>query len=177
MHPATESPVIAQGSAVRLVSFIPAAVLTLVTGGIMMTAGYFFATDGWGVAGPMMIPSGPLISVAFALARRPRKPARTADMKTRVRHIASIALGLPSPGGDVTLAATLLITIVTLIAGAVMVVAGYATAAWTVAIAPPLIVASGLIITLAFVIAERADRSHNRDQDRSDRVKEEQWAS
>ena len=163
MNAAAESRAIAEGRALRLVPFIPAAVLTLVTGGIMMTAGHFFATDGWAMAGPMMIPAGPLISVAFALARRPRKPARSPNAKTRVRQIASIALGLPSPGGDVTLAATLLITIVTLMAGAVMVVAGYATAEWNLAIAPPLIVASGFIITLAFVIADRADRSRNVD--------------
>ncbi|HEX6394233.1 MAG TPA: hypothetical protein VFZ97_12385 [Acidimicrobiales bacterium] len=173
MQAPTEPSAIAKGSDLRVVPFIPAAVLTLVTGGIMMTAGYIFATDGWALAGPIMIPSGPLISVAFALARRPRRPARSSDMKVRVRHIASIALGLPSPGGDVTLTVTLLITIVTLLAGAVMVVAGYATAAWNLAIAPPLIVASGLIITGAFVIADRADRSGNRDQDRSERIKEE----
>jgi hypothetical protein len=142
-----------------LAAFIPSALLTLLTGGIMMTGGYVFANDGWALAGPIMIPAGPLISLAFALARPKDRAVGPPDRKARTRHIVSMVIGLPSPGVGTGVVLTIVITVVTLLAGAVMVVAGYASAAWNLAFVPPLILASGGIITTAFVMADRVARA------------------
>jgi hypothetical protein len=47
----------------------------LLSGGVMMAAGYLLSTVGWGTAGLMTIPGGVLILVAFRLAGR-RQPTR-----------------------------------------------------------------------------------------------------
>ena len=127
----------------------------------MMVGGYLFATDGWAVAGPAMLPAGPLISIGFFLARRPGRADRQTGRKERVRHIASVLLGLPSPGSDLALTTSLATSVVTLLAGALMMIAGYATAAWNPALVPPLVLAAGLIIAAAFVIVDRADRQRH----------------
>lgn len=142
----------------RLRTVAPPAALTLASGAIMMAGGFLFQRDGWAVAGPSMIPAGPLMSVAFALARRRRADRRT-SRRDRLRHIASVLIGLPSPGGDLGLVTSLAISLVTLVAGAVMVVAGYAAASWDPAVVPPLLAGAGAIITAAFIVVERADRA------------------
>lgn len=131
---------------------------TLASGAVMMAGGYLFSRDGWAVAGPAMIPAGPLISVAFLLARSPRSVGRS-GRTDRARHIASLLVGLPSPGADLGLATSAATSVVAVLSGAVMVLAGYAAAGWTLVLVPPLLLAAGLIIAAAFVLIARADRT------------------
>ena len=138
-------------------SYAPAVAATLASGGVMMTGGYLFKTLGWALAGPVMIPAGPLISAAFALAPKSGVPGRS-KARTRISRV-MLLLGLPSPGGDVSLAVSLAISVVTLLAGAVMAAAGYGIAAWNPLTVPALLLVASIVITAAFVIAERAARS------------------
>lgn len=124
----------------------------------MMSAGYLFALEGWAVAGWVMTPAGPLISIAFALAARARGRRRTGTSKGRVRHIATLLVGLPSAGGNVTPMASAATSVLAVLAGAVMVVAGYATARWNPLLVGPIVVAGATVIAAAFVVADRGDR-------------------
>jgi hypothetical protein len=124
----------------------------------MMVGGYLFATDGWAVGGTSMIPAGPLISIAFALARRSSRPKGPVAAHERIRHILIILVGMPSAGSGVGFITSTSIMVLTLAAGAVMSVAGYAAAAWSLVMVVPLLLASGLIITTAFALIERTDR-------------------
>lgn len=142
-------------------SYAPAVAATLASGGVMMTGGYLFKTIGWALAGPVMIPAGPLISAAFALAPKPGEAGRPRIPTARINRVL-LLLGLPSPGGDVSLAISLAISVVTLLAGAVMAAAGYAWAAWNPLTVPALLLAASAVITVAFVIADRAARSRAR---------------
>ena len=147
-----------QAAAARRRSYAPAVAATLASGGVMMTGGYLFKTIGWGLAGLAMIPAGPLISAAFALAPKPGVQVRSKTPTASINRV-MLVLGLPAPGGDVSLPMSLAISVVTLLAGAVMAVAGYAIAAWNPLTVPALLLAASVVITSAFVIADRAARS------------------
>lgn len=142
--------------------FAPAAAVTLLTGGVMMSGGYLFANRGWAVAGWVMTPAGPLISVAFALARKARGRGPDPRRADRVRHITTLLVGMPSPGGNIGPVASAATTAAALLAGAVMVVAGYALARWNPLLVPPIAVAGGIAITAAFVIADRSEHKPER---------------
>jgi hypothetical protein len=63
---------------------------------------------------------------------------------------------VPIPAGDVQPLAAIATLALTLLAGLAMAVAGYAIAAWTPILVPPLILASGLIILGAFFISAQS---------------------
>jgi len=138
--------------------YLPVVLATLASGAVMTLGGYLFHRDGWGVAGPSMLPAGILISVAFVLFRRVASPADTPVRLGWRRVMLVLLVGFPTPGGNLSVLASIAVSMVTLLAGAVMVVAGYAIGAWNPLLVPPLILASGFVITVAFVIANRADR-------------------
>lgn len=142
--------------------FLPAAAVTLLTGGVMMSGGYLFANRGWAVAGWVMTPAGPLISVAFALARKARGRGPDLRRRDRVRHVTTLLVGMPSPGGNIGPVASAATTAAALIAGAVMVVAGYAVARWNPLLVPPIALGGGVAITAAFVIADRGEQNPDR---------------
>jgi hypothetical protein len=115
-----------------------AAATTLLSGAVMMLAGYVGHTESWTTAGSIAIPGGILILAAFALARR----ADGAD-----RHpIARTGSHLARRAG--AMAATLL-------SGGVMVLAGYAGSAWGWGLAAPLVVVGGLVVGVAFALDRR----------------------
>jgi hypothetical protein len=135
------------------------AVVTLVSGGFMAVGGYLFHTRGWRIGGVVMIPSGPTISAAFALlfrAERSRRGPRHADSTgaaRRVRAIVTIAAGLPWTGGNAPLRFEIGTFGLTMAAGAVMALAGYAAAAWTWLLVPAVAIAAGVFIVAAFALA------------------------
>jgi hypothetical protein len=108
----------------------PAAAVTLMSAGVMMLAGWLFHASGWSAAWPVMIGGGVLISLALVLGRRAGPPG----LSRRPARIWRLAVSL-----------------LTLAAGAVMVVAGYAAAAWNPLLVPPAVIAGGAVITAAFV--------------------------
>jgi hypothetical protein len=144
-------------SAVQVKAYLPAAVAVLSSGFVMMVAGYLFHGDGWAVAGPVMFPAGILISFAFYLARRANNETRRRG-RVSGRTVVLVLLGVPAPGADLSLIVSIAVSATTLAAGAVMVVAGYAIAAWSVFLVPPLLLAAGAVIVIAFVVADRAGR-------------------
>jgi hypothetical protein len=112
-----------------------AAPLALASGGVMMAAGYFLSTVGWGTAGLAMIPGAVLIVVAFRVARR---------RQSTTRHGMSEGLSLR---------AQLVVFGLTLASGGTMVFAGYICAAHSWMLAAGLAVAGGLVISGAFTVA------------------------
>ena len=130
---------------------VPAVAATLASGAVMMIGGYLFHTHGWNLGGLVMIPAGPLISVAFAFASPPSNQAGRRSSKRAARVVLSLLM--PSPGGGLTAARSLVVSVVSLVAGAVMAVAGYALAAWNPLLVPPLIAAGGAVIGLAFLVS------------------------
>lgn len=147
----------------KLRRYGPVALATLASGAVMMTGGYLFHRDGWGIAGSVMIPAGPLISIAFALERRASGRLAVTATTARVRGALMLFAGLPSPGGNLAFGTSVAVQAVTLAAGAVVAVGGYAVATWNPLVVPLLVVAGGMLMTAAFVIAARADhpRSSN----------------
>lgn len=115
-----------------------AAALTLLSGGVMMAAGYVGGTESWVAAGFITLPGGLLISAAFALVRRADQPGNRASGPTRIPRRSRLAAAA-----------------VTLLSGGAMVVAGYAGPEWGWALAALLAAAGGLVITVAFAIARR----------------------
>ena len=135
------------------------AVVTLISGGFMVLGGYLFHTHGWHIGGVVMLPSGPTISAAFALLLRAERsrsglpqavPAGTAR---RVRAVVTIMAGLPWSGGNAPMRFEIGTFGLTMAAGAVMALAGYAAAAWTWLLLPPIVVVGGVFITAAFAVA------------------------
>jgi hypothetical protein len=115
-----------------------AAALTLLSGAVMMLAGYVAESDGWAPAGFISIAGGIVILAAFALARRADQAAgRTAAPGRRPRGGAAVVIGA------------------TLLSGGVMVFAGYAASAWGWGWAAPLAVVGGVIIGVAFLVDRR----------------------
>jgi hypothetical protein len=105
-----------------------AAALTLLSGALMMTAGYVGATATWTAAAPVTIPGGIVILGALALAGRAERVDGQA-VATGGRRFARLAT----------------MTVV-LAAGGVMVLAGYATAEWSPALALALAMLGGVVI-------------------------------
>lgn len=140
----------------RLLHFYgPPVAATLAAGAVMMLGGYLFHVDGWKVGGPVMTPAGPLISIAFALAGRGRATRATGERRTvlrRLRRLLLLLAGVPIPAGGVQPITAAAILALTLVAGLVMAVAGYAVAGWTPVLVPPLALLSGLIIFCAFFV-------------------------
>jgi hypothetical protein len=123
-----------------------AAVLTLLSGAVMMLAGYFYIghTESWTTAGFITIPGGVLILAAFALAGRAdlvdgRTPAPSASRAGRAGAM----------GG-------------TLLSGGVMVFAGYAAAAWGWGLAALLAAVGGLLVSIAFAVDRRRTQGTSR---------------
>jgi len=127
----------------------------------MVVGGYLFHTHGWHVGGLVMLPSGPTISAAFALllraerSRRGTPQAESAGTARRVRAIVTIVAGLPWSGGNAPLRFEIGTFGLTMVAGAVMALAGYAAAAWTWLLVPPIVVAGGVLIVAAFALATK----------------------
>ena len=109
---------------------IAAAALTLLSGALMMAAGYVGATATWTAAAPITIPGGIVILGALALAGR----AEGAGGQP-VARLATMAVVLAS--------------------GGVMVLAGYAAAEWCPALALALATLGGAVIAGAFVLNRR----------------------
>jgi hypothetical protein len=114
-----------------------AAVLTLLSGAVMMLAGYIGYTESWTTAGFITIPGGIVILAAFALARR-------ADLVDGWTH----ALGGSRAGRAGAMGGTLL-------SGGVMVFAGYTAAVWGWGLAALLATVGGLVVSIAFAVGRR----------------------
>jgi hypothetical protein len=142
-------------SARRIIrGFWLAAPVAVMSGGVMMAAGYLMRAHGSGTASLATIPGGVLIIVAFGPARR-RRPTRElgttatpapSGMRAATNLLKNFGLpGDPSPGSR------FVVLSLTMAAGAVMVLGGYSGAEqrWTLAAA--LTVIGGLLISAAFV--------------------------
>jgi hypothetical protein len=131
-------------------------VAVLVSGGFMMAGGYLFHTEGWGTGSLVMLPSGPTISVAFALARRTERSRRglidaePVGLARRVRAVVTILAGLPWPGGELPVLSQIGAFALTMLAGAVMALGGYAGAAWSWLLVGPIALLAGVTISAAF---------------------------
>src|SRR5437868_5402806 len=122
-----------------------AAALTLLSGAVMMLAGYIGHTESWTIAGFITVPGGIVILAAFALARR----ADRADDRT-------VALGSNHRAGRAGALAT------TLLSGGVMVLAGYAASAWGWGLAAALATVGGLVVGIAFAFDRRGSQATTR---------------
>ena len=134
---------IESGKTLRLRAFATA--LTLLSGALMMAAGYVGGAESWIAAGFITIPGGLVILAAFALNRR----ADRADKRT----VASS----PSNRGLRIAAA-----VATLLSGGVMVLAGYAASEWGWGLAALLATAGGLVIGVARALAGRGTEDRAR---------------
>jgi hypothetical protein len=122
-----------------------AAALTLLSGAVMMVAGYVGGAESWIAAGSITVPGGLLILAAFTLARR----ADRADNGTVA----------PSPSQWVSRVAA---AVATLLSGGLMVVAGYAAWEWGWGLAALLATAGGLMIGVALAVARRVTEGRAR---------------
>jgi hypothetical protein len=102
--------------------------LTLVSGGLMVLAGYLWHESGWNSAAWAAGAAGVLILIAHAAARLADPGARPAAARTGPRLAAFAA---------------------TMLSGAIMVLAGYAGSAWSWFLAPLLALLGGLVIVVA----------------------------
>ena len=109
-----------------------AAAITLLSGAVMMLAGYVGHTETWITAGFITIPGGILILAAFVLARR-----------------ADGANGHPVARTGNHLARRVGAMAATLLSGGVMVLAGYAGSAWGWGLAALLATVGGLVVGVA----------------------------
>lgn len=112
-----------------------AAALTLLSGLLMMFAGYVGQTESWATAALITIPGGIVILVASALAHRADRADGPAPASRRGAP--------PAAMGAI------------LLSGGVMVFAGYAGSAWGWGLAATVASLGGLIIGLAFALARR----------------------
>jgi hypothetical protein len=139
--------------------FWRAAPVALMSGGVMMAAGYLLRTVGSQTAGLTTVPGGMLIIVAFALVRRrqPTQPGSTLEAPAIPR--ARTALHVLRNFGltdHLSLGSRFVVLTLTMAAGAVMVLAGYLLAAQAWPLAATLAVIGGLLISGAFVAVARA---------------------
>ena len=118
-----------------------AAALTLISGGLMMFAGYVGHTESWAATSPFTVAGGIVIVAAFASARR----AELAEGSPRSPRL------LRPPVRPTVIAAMLA-------SGGLMVLAGYAGSAWSVVLIAPLALLGGLAVQFAFAIELRGDR-------------------
>lgn len=123
-------------------------VLTLVSGGSMMAAGYVVNSAGWGTAGRLALPSWPAIAVAFALMRRNAGSRRSGRTQAwRPRTLLEIE-----------------VFVLTMAAGWAMLLAGYAAAAWSWLLVPPALLLAGGAITAAYVLIAPRDTQDSSSQ-------------
>ena len=113
-----------------------AGLLTLLSGGLMMLAGYLGHEASWSTAGWVTLPAGVVILAALLVARQAVSTA--GETPTHRARGAGTA-----------------VTAATMTSGGVMVLAGYAGPAWGWPQALLLAAVGGGVITLAF-IADRA---------------------
>jgi hypothetical protein len=131
-----------------------AAPVALMSGGVMMAAGYLMRTHGSGTASLATIAGGVLIIVAFGLARRRRPTRAPGTMATPalsgMRAATNLLknFGLP---GDLSPGSRFVALSLTMAAGAVMVLGGYSGAEQRWTLAAGLAVIGGLLISGAFV--------------------------
>jgi hypothetical protein len=123
----------------RLRLWVATAAIRLLSGAVMMLAGYIGHTESWTTAGFITIPGGILILVARALARTADPPAGQ-----------TVAPGGHHPAERVAAKA------LTLLSGGVMVLAGYAGPAWGWGLALPLAAVGGVLIGVAFALDRRS---------------------
>lgn len=134
-----------------------AALVVLMAGGVMMTAGYLLRTASSGAASLATIPGGVLIIVAFRVTPRRRPTPRysaaevspVSGWRTATQTLRN--MGLPD---DLFLWSRFIILVLTMTSGVVMVLAGYSWAAhnWKSAAAPAVIggvLIAGAVITVA----------------------------
>jgi hypothetical protein len=148
---------------IRLIRSVSlAAPVVLLSGGVMMAAGFLLATVGWGTASLATIPGGVLIFAAFRLASRRQPTTHDAILGppavSRARtatHLLGI-LGLPE---GLPLISQFVILGLTMASGAVMVFAGYTWAAQSRMLAAALAVVGGLFISSAFTVAATPRRN------------------
>jgi len=117
------------------------AVLTLVSGGVMMAAGYVADGEDWLAAGLVTIPAGLIIFTALALTRKAEADSRGGVPADRGWDISGPAIA------------------VTLLSGGVMFLAGYALSAWWWGLAPVLAMTGGMLIVVAYAIDRRDVRT------------------
>lgn len=134
---------------------VAAAVLTLAAGAVMATAGYLFHTRGYATAAPVTLPAGLLISSAFALSARIAAVSAGDPAAMRLpwhRHALRAIIGVVVPigGGGAPLVAQLASALLSTVSGALLALAGYAAAAWSAWLLPPLVLAGGVVIAGAF---------------------------
>jgi peptidoglycan/LPS O-acetylase OafA/YrhL len=110
-----------------------ATVLTLMSGGLLVLAGYLWHESGWSSAAWSAVAAGALILLAQAAARRADRGARPESVAPRRG---------PRPAAMAT----------TLLSGAIMVLAGYAGSAWSWVLAPLLALIGGVVVLVAFNI-------------------------
>ena len=110
-----------------------AAVLTLVSGALMVLAGHLWHESGWSSAAWSALAAGALILLAHAAARRADRGARPESVAPR---------RAPRPAAMAT----------TLLSGAIMVLAGYAGSAWSWVLTPLLALVGGVVIVVAFTV-------------------------
>jgi hypothetical protein len=110
-----------------------ATVLTLVSGGLMVLAGYLWHESGWSSATWSAVAAGVLILLAHAATRRAERGARPEPaVPRRGQRPAAMAI--------------------TLLSGAIMVLAGYAGSAWSWVLTPLLALVGGVVIVVAFIV-------------------------
>jgi hypothetical protein len=126
-----------------------AAALTLLSGAVMMLAGYVGDTSCWRNAAFITVPGGIVILAAFALARRAELAEGGAVAPSGVVTDGGAA---GTGGGRFGRPAVLAVI---LLSGGVMVLAGYAASAWSWVAAPALAALGGLVILAAFAIDRR----------------------
>jgi peptidoglycan/LPS O-acetylase OafA/YrhL len=106
-------------------------VLTLLSGALLVLAGYLWHKSGWSSATWSAVAAGVLILLAQAAARRADRGARAESQVPRQgRKPAAMAA--------------------TLLSGAIMVLAGYAGAAWSWVLTPLLALLGGVVVVAAF---------------------------
>ena len=130
-----------------------AAALTLLSGGVMMLAGYVGDTSCWRDAAFITVPGGIVILAAFALARRAELAGGGG-----VAEGGALAVGTGRAGGGPAGAFPFgrpAVLAVILLSGGVMVLAGYALSAWSWVAALALATLGGLVILAAFAIDRR----------------------
>jgi hypothetical protein len=122
-----------------------AAAITLLSGAVMMLAGYVGHAESWTTAGFITIPGGSLVLAARALARR-TAGADGHPVARSGRHRAQAAGAIAA----------------TLFSGGVMVMAGYAGSAWGWGLAAPLAMLGGLVVGVAFALDRRGTQATTR---------------
>jgi hypothetical protein len=139
--------------------YLSIVVLALASGALMSTAGYAWRTNGWQVAGLVMVPGGLLISLALALLPRnahqqvTQQPQSSAKRPRLAMAITGRTVGLPTASGGLPVRHGLAVSLLALVAGGAMVGAGYEAAASAWLLAAALVLVGGVVISAALVVA------------------------